>query len=224
VFAFVRRGRSVGLVGVVLLLGIALAASYTLLIFRDSDTRGSVSETLRGIASTPSRIVNPLLEGPDAEMAPALAGALLAVPDQLHHRYGRVIFGDLLVRPIPRKLWAGKPEPPTQEVTTKVWPIARETGSFDPAYTPLLFLYWDFGLPGVFVGMVLLGVLARSLLAYLRAYRQNLLAQLVYAAGLCFLVVAVRHDPVSVFVWWIIIFVPLIGIFWASERAGEQDA
>jgi len=25
-------------------------------------------------------------------------------------------------------------------------------------------------------------------------------------------------------VWWVIIFVPLIGIFWASERAGEQDA
>jgi hypothetical protein len=224
VFAFVRRGRSVGLVGVVLMLGIALTASYALLVFRDSDTRGSVSESLRGIASTPSSIVNPLLEGPDAEMAPALAGALLAVPDQLHHRYGRVIFGDLVVRPIPRKLWAGKPEPPTQEVTTKVWPIARATGSFDPAYTPLLFLYWDFGLPGVFVGMALLGVLARSLLAYLGAYRQNLVAQLIYAAGLCFLVVTLRHDPVSVFVWWIIIFVPLIGIFWATEQAFEQDA
>jgi hypothetical protein len=224
VFAFVRRGRRVGLVGVVALLGIALAASYTLLIFRDSDTRGSVSETLRGIASTPSRIVNPLLEGPDAEMAPALAGALLAVPDQLPHRYGRVIVGDLLVRPIPRKLWAGKPEPPTEEVTTAVWPIARRTGNFDPAYTPLLFLYWDFGLPGVFVGMALLGVLARSLLGYLDGHRRNLVAQLVYAAGICFLVVALRHDPVSVTVWGIIIFAPLIGIFRLAEAATGQDA
>jgi hypothetical protein len=224
VFAFVRRGRRVGLVGVVVLLGIALAASYVLLVFRDSDTRGSVSQTVRGIASAPSRLFTPLLEGPDAEMAPALAGALLAVPDQLPHRYGRVIVGDLIVRPIPRKLWAGKPEPPTEEVTTAVWPIARRTGNFDPAYTPLLFLYWDFGLPGVFVGMALLGVLARSLLAYLDGHRQNLVAQMAYAAGLCFLVVAVRHDPVSVIVWAIIIFVPVVGIFRLAEGASKQDA
>jgi hypothetical protein len=221
VFAFVHRRRRVGAAGVVVMLAFALVVSYVLLVFRYPETRESFSEAVRGVAKAPSRIVTPLLEGPDAEMAPALAGALTAIPDDLPHRYGRVTLGDLVVRPIPRKLWAGKPEPPSQELTATVWPVARQTGGFDPAYTPMLFFYWDFGLPGVFAGMAFLGVLARALFAYLGRYRENLLAQLVFAAGLCFLVVALRHDPVSVIVWWIIIFVPLIGIF---RLAGQPSA
>ena len=222
VFAFVRRGRRIGLAGVVVMLAFALVVSYALLTFRYPENRESFTDALRGIVATPSRVLNPLIRGPDAEMAPALAGALQAIPSELPHRYGRVTLGDLALRPVPRRLWEGKPETPTREITATVWPGAVEEGGFDPAYTPMLFLYWDFGLPGVFVGMALLGLLARALFAYLGRHRENLVAQLVFAAGLCFLVVALRHDPVSVIVWWIVIFVPLIGIFWLADRRGRD--
>ena len=97
-------------------------------------------------------------------------------------------------------------------MTAAVWPGAREGGAFDPAFTPVLFFYWDFGIPGVFVGMALLGMLARALYEYLLLRPRSLVAQLVFASGLWYLVVAVRHDPVSVFVWGIVLFAPLIGI------------
>jgi hypothetical protein len=210
VFVFLQLGRRPGMVALAIGLVLALVASYAVLTFRDSENRKTPTKALHALVSTPSLILRPLVKGPDAEMAPALAGALLVVPDQLHHRYGGAIFGDLLVRPIPRQLWAGKPDTPGHEVTAKVWPVARATGAFDPAFTPLLYLYWDFGLPGVVVGMALLGIAARALYEYLLRHAHSVLARLVFAAGLWYFVVALRYDPVSVFVWGVIIFVPLV--------------
>ena len=225
VFVFLQLGRRPGMVALAVGLVLALVASYAVLTFRDSENRKTPAKALHALVSTPSRILRPLVKGPDAEMAPALAGALLVVPDQLHHRYGGAIFGDLLVRPIPRQLWAGKPDTPGHEVTAKVWPVARATGAFDPAFTPLLYLYWDFGLPGVLVGMALLGIAARALYEYLLRHAHSVLARLVFAAGLWYFVVALRYDPVSVFVWGVIIFVPLVLVLRLRfARRGAQAA
>ena len=35
--------------------------------------------------------------------------SLAVIPAELHHSYGKTIAGDLVVRPIPRGLWADKP-------------------------------------------------------------------------------------------------------------------
>jgi hypothetical protein len=213
VFAYVRRGRRPGAVVLVVGLACALLASSVLLNLRYSENRSSLAGVLSGLASTPSRVFTPLIKGPDAEMAPALAGALQAVPEELSYRYGGAIFGDLVVRPIPAQLWADKPEPPGHEVVGAVWPEPQELGNFDPALTPLLFLFWDFSLAGVVVGMALLGATVRGLYEYLLLHRDNVLAQLVFAAGLWYLVAALRHDPVTVFVWGMLLFVPLVAIF-----------
>jgi hypothetical protein len=109
-------------------------------------------------------------------------------------------------------------------VTAKVWPVARATGSFDPALTPLLYLYWDFGLPGVFVGMALFGTAARALYEYLLRHRQSVLARLVFGAALCYLVIALRFDPVSVFVWGMIMFLPLVLVLcWRAPRPEAEQ-
>jgi hypothetical protein len=216
VFVFLHLNRRPGFVALVAALGIALVVSYALLNFRDPETRRGVSPVLRGLVNTPSKALKPLVKGPDAEMAPALAGALLAIPDDLSFRYGGATFGDLVLRPIPRELWSGKPEPPTQEVAGEVWPSARALGGFDPAFTPLLNFYWDFWLPGVVFGMLLLGIAARALYEYAFRQRDNLVVQLVYAAALCYLAVVVRHDPVDVLTWGIVLFVPLVGVFRAA--------
>jgi hypothetical protein len=220
VFVFLQLGRRPGVVALAIGLLLALVASYAALTFRDPETRQGVTKALRGLVTTPSRALTPLVKGPDAEMAPALAGALLVVPDQLHHRYGGATIGDLVLRPIPHQLWAGKPDTPGHEVTAKVWPVARTTGDFDPAFTPLLYFYWDFGLPGVFVGMALLGIAARALYEYLLRHARSVLARLVFAAGLWYLVIALRFDPVSVFVWGVIVFAPLVAVLrWRAPRA-----
>jgi len=223
VFVFLRAGRRPGLVSLVVGFLAALVFSYAVLGFRTPETRESFSAAFRQLAETPSQVLSPLVRGPDAEMAPALAGALLVVPDELSYRFGGATVGDLILRPIPRELWADKPEVPGREVTATVWPEARELGNFDPAFTPVLFFYWDFGLPGVFLGVAILGAMARCLYEYFLRRPESLVVQLLFAAGTWYLVVAVRHDPVSVLVWALVLFVPLVGVFRLASVVDASD-
>jgi hypothetical protein len=201
----------------------ALVVSGAVLTFRYPETRDSLGSVVRGFAASPTKALRPLYEGPDAEMAPALAGALIVVPEQLPHRFGGATVGDLVLRPVPRQLWAGKPVTPGQEVTAEVWPVAVETGGFDPAFTPMLTFYWDFAVFGVIAGMAALGALARFLREQLAANVDAFGAQLVAAAGLWFLVVALRHDTTLVIVWGLIVFGPLVGIARLARADGAHE-
>jgi hypothetical protein len=224
VFAYAHRGTRPRIAFICALLVVGLFVSNALINFRYPESR-HIGAILRGLATTPLQVLPPLTEGPDAEMAPALAGALLVIPDDLHYRYGSATVGDLLLRPIPRQLWSGKPEPPGQEVTAVVWPVPRKLGGFDPAFTPLLNFYWDFGLVGVVLGMILYGLAARLLYQYYLRHAENVTAQVLFGAGACYLVVALRHDPTGVFVQGVVLFVPLIAVFavatWAAGRQGS---
>jgi hypothetical protein len=222
VFHYLRaraRPRTVVLLVALLL---ALLVSKAVLDLRYAENRQDAGTIVERLVSTPSRAFKPILEGPDAEMAPALAGALLVVPDRLPHRYGGATLGDLVRRPIPRQLWAGKPVPPGQQVVELVWPEARETGGFDPAFTPLLFFYWDFGLLGLVLGLAAYGVAARTAYAFLRLYEGNLGVQLAFAAALWYLVIAVRQDPVSVVVEATVVLLPIVVIFRLAARPGRR--
>jgi len=220
VFAFISMARRPGIVAICLGLAFALVASRAVLELRDPETRRDVPTVLRAVVSTPRLAFSPLYKGADAEMAPALAGALTAIPDPLGHRFGGATLGDLVVRPVPRELWAEKPLPHVTEVTREVWPVAVETGNFNPAFTPLLSYYWDFGVFGVFAGTCLLGVAARALWEYFLRFRSHFYAQLLFATALCYLVVVLRHDPVLTTVWAIIIFLPVVAIM----RLARVDA
>jgi len=211
-FLYLRHGRRPGVVAVTVGLVLALVGSYTLLLFRNAETRQSVSSAFEAVASTPSRVFSPLIKRPDSEMAPALAGGLLVIPSELPHRYGAATFGDLAARPVPRQLWSGKPQPHVIVVTEAVWPVARETGNFQPNFTPLLSFYWDFGLPGAFFGLALYGLLARLAYAYFLRQAENWVVQLLFALALWSLVLAVRADPVLLAFHCIVMFVPLLVI------------
>jgi len=213
VFLYLRARSRPGIVVLVVAPLLALFVSKAVLDLRYAENRQNVTTIVERFVASPSRAFRPILEGPDAEMAPALAGALSVVPEQLPHRYGGVTLGDLARRPIPRQLWAGKPDPPGHEVVALVWPEARATGGFDPAFTPLLYFYWDFGLLGVLVGLAAYGLVARSAYAYFRLYEGNLGVQIAFAAALWFLVVAVRQDPVSVVVEATVVLLPIAVVF-----------
>lgn len=75
----------------------------------------------------------------------------------------------------PRTLWPGKPQPLDSEVTAYLYPGAT-------AGTPITFqgeLYWNFGLPGVAVGALVLGALMAWSMLLLR--RRDILSLLLYA-------------------------------------------
>lgn len=221
VFVYVHQRRRPGVVALALGLIVALVGSYALLLFRDAETRNRASSA---VVSTPSRVFSPLVKGPDAEMAPALAGALLAIPSELPHRYGAATFGDFAARPIPRQFWSAKPRPHTIVVTETVWPVARETGNFQPAFTPLMSFYWDFGLVGAFIGLALYGLGARLAYEYFMRDRGSTTVQLLYSLALWTLVVALRADPVLLLFHSLIMFVPLLVITRIGSRRSSTTS
>jgi len=217
VFAYVRVGKRPRTSVLIGTLAVGLVGSYALLAHRDAQAGDGTVAQLRALASNPARVFSPLYKGADAEMAPAVAGALLAIPDRLHYRYGGATLGDLVTRPIPRQLWSHKPLPPGQRIVARAFPFAHAHGGPDPAFTPLVFFFWDFGLVGVAVGMACFGVLARALYEAFQRSSGELAPQLFFAAALWFVVIGVRNDPVDTVVQALFLLVPLAGILFVGR-------
>jgi hypothetical protein len=197
VLRYLRRSSRPSFPTLVLLLLLAVFASALLSDLRARTTRGeTVIETFERAAS-PGRLADSVLLGPDSEMAPTFAAALSVIPEALGHSYGKTIFGDLVVRPIPRPLWEGKPQPPRERLIATLWPSEHQAGEINPEFSVLLYLYWDFGLVGVAIGLGLAGMGCRALYRYLSDRETDPSAQVLYSLGLWFVVIGLRNSPVD---------------------------
>jgi hypothetical protein len=207
--AYVNRGARPRVVTVVALAMIAFVASYVVLTVREPARRSHMTYYVQEFTQRPWVVFSPVIEGGDAEMAPALAGALRVVPSRLHYRYGGALFGDLALRPIPRLLWSGKPKASQYRIIRTVWPrLVKDR--FQPEFSVLLVFYWDFGIAGVVAGMAILGIVCRTLYDWFLRYQTNLAAQVIFATSLWLVVAAVRYDPVQSIVLAGVLVGPLI--------------
>ena len=162
------------------------------------------------LAERPHAIFDPVVNSADAEMVLSLSAALTVVPEELPHRWGGATVGNLATRPVPRELWSGKPRPPGETVVATIWP--QHYPALNLAFTPLLPLYWDFGLLGVAAGMAVFGFLCRLLYEWFAIHRRDFVAQVVYAASVWFVVIAARNDPVDTIVLAAFLLAPVIAI------------
>jgi hypothetical protein len=208
VFAYVHRQRRPSVPTLVVLLVAAFVLSYAAVIVREPERRAHAGAEFARLVKQPTEVFSLMLHRGDAEMAPVLAGALTVVPDRLGYRYGGATIGELFVRPIPRQLWPGKPKPAGEQIVESVWP--ELAGSFHPAFSPLMPLYWDFGVAGVFVGLALFGVLSRVLYEWFRRHADSFAAQLIFSAVIWYVVVGVRNEPVDTVVLASFVVLPLI--------------
>jgi hypothetical protein len=225
VFCYVRRATRPSSVALVAVALIALVGSAFLSDLRGRGTRGeSIAQTI--VRSTqPERIVAPFRSGPDSEMAPVLAAALTEIPKSFDYTYGRTIFGDLVSRPIPRAVWSEKPVPPREKLVASLWPVERRQGGINPEFSVLLYFFWDFGVPGVLVGMLAFGVGARALFAYLLNYRHSPAVQVIYSLALWFVVIGLRNGPVDTFILLVFIVFPAwVAVRISMSRRGRLAA
>jgi len=221
VLYYLLRDRRPSARWLLLLAIVAVFASSFLSDLRGRATRGeNVVQTLER-SSRPGRFLQPFTTGPDSEMAPALAASLSVIPSELHHRYGRAIFEDLAVRPIPRSLWSGKPLPPRRELIAKLWPVESARGTIQPEFSALLYFYWDFGVLGVFVGMAIYGIGARLLYEFYRLRADRLSVMVVYALLLWFVVIGLRDSPVDTAMRAFFMVLPAIVIFRFARQPGR---
>lgn len=218
VFFYVRRAARPSLISLAVIVAVALLGSAFLSDLRGRATRHeTVSDTVVR-ATKPSRSFTPFTSGPDSEMAPALAAALAVIPSDLHYAYGRTIIGDLVSRPVPRALWADKPSIPRKHLIARVWPIESAKGTINPEFSVLLYFYWDFGPPGVVVGLLILGIAARFLFEYFSRHSSQLPVQVLYSLLLPLLVIAMRDSPVDTFIRLVFVVLPAFLIFRVAER------
>jgi hypothetical protein len=225
VLVYVHRSARPSLVTVTAVAVLALFASAFLSDLRGrADRHETVAETVVRAAS-PSRVADSVVKGPDTEMAATLAAALTVIPERLSHTYGTTIFEDLVVRPIPRPLWSGKPQVPRNELKAVLWPREYANGTLNPEFSALLYFYWDFGLLGVVVGLAAYGVAARWLYEYFLRHREQLYAQVFYALAVWFVAIALRDSPVDTLMRAAFILAPLWVLFWlARSTARSQGA
>jgi hypothetical protein len=197
---------------------IALVGSSFLSDLRGRETRGeNIAETVvRSIQ--PERVLSPLRSGPDSEMAPVFAAALAQIPEKMDYTYGRTIVGDLVTRPIPRVLWSDKPVPPREKLIASLWPVERRQGGINPEFSVLLYFFWDFGIPGVIVGMLAFGIGARALFTYFLNYRHALSVQVFYSLAMWFVVIGLRNSPVDTFVQAVFVVFPV----WIAVRVSRS--
>src|SRR5581483_6501783 len=171
VYWYVTQQRRPGPLLLVCVLATALTGSAVLLAIRDAATRQEtgVRGAVAAVLSDPAKILAPLTRGGDTEMAPALAAVMSAIPTEIPRTWGMAVFGDLVIRPIPRALWHDKPLAPREQVIATMWPAEYNTEGMklaNPEFSILLYFYLDFGLPGIAVGMALFGLGARVAYEY----------------------------------------------------------
>jgi hypothetical protein len=222
---YLRRGRRPHPMMLVAAATVALVASALLSVERARASRGeSASAAALKVFSDPGYIVAPFVSSSDSEMAPAFAAALQAIPERLSYTYGRTIVGDLVIRPVPRALWHGKPLPPREKLISTVWPAEYEKGSLNPEFSPLLYFYWDFWIVGLVAGMAAYGVLARYGYEYFLRNSKRTVVQIVYALSLSFVVIAMREGPVDALILALFLVVPAWVICRiASARTGPRE-
>ncbi|MGH3134087.1 MAG: O-antigen polymerase [Gaiellaceae bacterium] len=210
VVAYVMRDRRPSARMLAAVAVLSLFGSYFLLHTRDPTDQLTARSAIQELAEQPQDVLDPVLHGADAEMVLALSAALTVVPEELPHRWGGATIGNLATRPIPRELWSGKPRPPGETVVATVWPSLYP--GLDPAFSPLLALYWDFGIPGIALGMALFGIAARTLYEWFLRHRRSLVAQLTFAIGVWFVVIGSRNDPVDTIVFAAFLLAPALVI------------
>jgi hypothetical protein len=225
VFYYLRKSSRPRLAFIALVVVVALVGSTALRDIRTRETRGeTIAESFTNIVTQPGWIYDPILSGPDAEMAPALAAALRFIPGDLSYAYGGTILGDLVIRPVPRALWSDKPLPPREKLLSTMLPDDYKDGSLNAEFSLLLYFYWDFGVVGVVVGLMAFGIGSRALYEHLRRNEASLSAQITYSLSVWLLPIALRDSPIDTLIKAGVIVLPAWLIVWLSTGSTPTRA
>jgi hypothetical protein len=139
-----------------------------------------------------NKTVGTVIGGRDFADIVTLAHIVRAVPDQLQLEYGKTLWV-LITRPVPRSIWPNKPSNHgihLKKVLFNRWWL--KGGETPP--TLIGEFYWNFHFPGVIVGMLLFGIIMRTLYEYVRQFSDNLLIVTLYGITIYGLMKTLNHD------------------------------
>lgn len=132
------------------------------------------------------------------------------VPEKLNFQYGET-FVNIIFFPIPRNIWADKPVGLGRTVAETFFPGMGG----GPAVPFIAELYLNFHVVGIVIGMMLVGIFARTVYSYLRDNLENIGTILIYAIS--FLYIFTGGDFIHTTIRYLERLIPiLIGVFYIS--------
>jgi hypothetical protein len=178
-----------------LVLAAALLVIPALVAMRDLQPGQSVDASIASLgraASDPIESYRQFAAGPDTEMFDGLALGMQEVPAHLPFQpFSSVI--SLIAHPIPRELWRDKPTTVDGQVDVMLFPDL-ESGAASVAHSVVGNFYYDTGMIGVAIGMLVVGWGLRVLYAYFRLHANNDQVRVVYASALPLVIVLFRGN------------------------------
>ncbi len=220
---YLRRGRRPS--GMVLCVTAVVALTIVSAI-RDVRFATDRNTNANPVQWLPWNAVVHLFKTQDTGVAPALATEMLVVPHDLHYTYGTTTLFGPFVTMVPRQLWHGKPLPADQQVLASVWggtPCGAngQCSTFSPFGEP----YRDGALVGVFMFAVLFGIFWRALWLYYVRHRDSVLAIVVCATLLPFMISWMRANfTLQALQAAMVLAVVVLGGVLCRARAGDDGA
>jgi O-antigen/teichoic acid export membrane protein len=224
VYHYISRNTRPGRGTVVLITFLVLIGSALLAETRTNSTRQeqTVSQVVVENLTNPLDALGRLTSsGGDASMAPGVAALVPLIPETIPYEYGMATIGDLVVRPVPRAIWPEKPVTFRERISKVVWPEEYASNIIRLEVSIIFSFYLDWGMFGVAFGMAIVGILARALYVYFLRNSGNLVAQLIYATSLTYMVSGMRDSPAGTIVHMCFTVLPVWLLFHisASQRS-----
>ncbi len=196
---------------------------------RDSRTVGATGNSDRVGAAVAAMLdpvggVSDLMLGADTEMFDSLATEVQIVPSRLDYDPGATI-RDFAIRVVPRPLWPDKPLESNDRVVSALWPEHYAAVRASPAFSLLGPFYLDSGLLGCFVGMLVVGILLRSIWAYFKRLPHAIGAQMMTATLIPFVPILLRGtlpDTASRMLFMVVPLLLLIAVAGVRSDAGSS--
>jgi oligosaccharide repeat unit polymerase len=125
---------------------------------------------------------------------------------------------NVLVMPIPRALWPGKAEfGELLELTDYFW-----TGAAPPMWT---IFYTNFSVPGILVGMMILGIISRGVYLHHANRPDDKLAQIILALYLPLLLKILGRGHTSLIFYNVVrVYLPIVVVYFLVRRWGGMEA
>lgn len=144
----------------------------------------------------------------DATMFDMLVLYFQEIPHNLTYLYG-IGFIQLLVHPIPRFIWPGKPIQPTALFMEQTLP---EFSTHGVGFASSIFgdLYWNFGYLGLTLGMLVIGLILKNIFIWQRKRSTFITAQLFYAFVFAYFPMYMRGEFVGTSSWFLFTLIPTL--------------
>jgi len=220
---YLAAGRRPSFSRLVVLVPIIFIILSTLVFARSSGARqqsGGVAPIFAEAFARPVDSWRTFIGGHDTAMVAWLGVEIESINSgATSHTYGKAVFGDLLLAPIPSQIVPGKPITARDGLLVDIFGGRCVEGSC-PDFSAIGTFYQDFAYPGVILGMFLLGAGAARAWRHFLSAPNDPRAMALAAAVAVFVPIVIRAGFMPGVAWFLYFVVPsAVGLHFAVLRS-----